>query len=552
MRINGMCPVCYLKQIFTPKKRVTKYEAKGTYDNGVALTPPMGWSSWNSFRNHIDEDLILEIAAAMKEKGLLEAGYNYVNLDDNWHSNMRDENGNLQGDLARFPSGIASLVEKVNALGLKLGIYSANGARTCEDLPSSLGNEWRDAYTFANWGIEYFKYDFCYNVPITVQAPLVESLCVSPVGKNEERIYPCTGAVLEGAAKIMTDYKVPEYKYVMKDKANVGKHISGLDKALGKATFNNIFVEEDGDYTLTVTVLKSGRYKKFLMATVNDEDNYYFDIPYQKRWNYTARFQQRVRLKKGLNKIVLTNPVANRADSARLQYIHMGEMLRKASEKVAREKQCEEKPMVYSICEWGVNRPYIWGAEAGNLWRTSGDIQNSWNRILSNYNKAVKRYEYAGAGHWNDPDMLEVGNGKLTDEENRAHFSLWCMICAPLILGNDLRSVDDSVLEIVTNKNLIAINQDSLAKPAKRIKSGKTEILVKPLSGGRTAICFFNRSKSSKNISLSLSALETEEYVSFKRTASKTAVEQWSGEEIKLDKALSAEVPGHGVKVYVM
>ena len=127
------------------------------YSNSAALTPPMGWSSWNLFRNKINENIILETAKALKNSGLAECGYQYVNIDDCWQSSMRDENGELQGDLVTFPSGIKSLAEKVNELGLKLGIYSSNGTLTCEDLPASLGNEAVDAKTFAKWGIEYFK-----------------------------------------------------------------------------------------------------------------------------------------------------------------------------------------------------------------------------------------------------------------------------------------------------------------------------------------------------------------------------------------------------------
>lgn len=552
MRRNGMCPICYLKQIFTPNKRVSSYNARGNYSNSAAMTPPMGWSSWNSFRNHIDEDLILDTARAMKEKKLIEAGYNYINLDDNWHSNMRDENNNLQGDLSRFPNGIASLAEKVNAMGLKLGIYSSNGDYTCEDLPASLGNEWKDAYTVANWGVEFFKYDFCHNRPITVQAPMIESITISPIGKNDETIYPCTDAFCDGTAKIMADHKLPLYQYVMKDKAFVGKHISGLDKALGKATFKNIYADENGEYILTIVTLKKGKYEKFLIADVNGEEYYHFDIPEQTKCNYTARFQQKITLKKGINTIELSNPVHNRADSARIQYTYMGNMLKKASKQVAKEKNQEEKPIVFSICEWGKNQPYLWGAEAGNMWRTTGDIQTDWKNIMWNYDHTVNLYKYAGVGHWNDPDMLEVGRGDFTEEENKSHFSLWCMMSAPLILGNDLRKIDDSTLKIVTNKSLIAIDQDSLAKPAKRIQHGKTDILVKPLSNNRTAICFFNRSKKNITSSIKLSTLEAEKYISFKEKPNMTATEQWSGKTVEFESKLTVTLPPHGCEVYII
>ena len=173
MKRNGMCPICYLKKLFTRPSRVSDLYSNVEYKGGDAPTPPMGWSSWNTFKNTIDEDLIYETAVAMKEKGLLDAGYDRINIDDNWHSSLRDENGEVQHDLTKFAHGMKALVAKINALGLKAGIYSSNGTLTCEDLPAGYGNEYKDALTFARWGFEYLKYDFCHNVPIPKYAPLV-------------------------------------------------------------------------------------------------------------------------------------------------------------------------------------------------------------------------------------------------------------------------------------------------------------------------------------------------------------------------------------------
>ena len=198
-----MCPICYIKKFFTKPERVSNIYSTKKYDNGVALTPPMGWSSWNTFRNRIDENMIYETAVAMKENGLADAGYTYVNLDDNWHSSLRDANGDLQGDLTTFASGIPALVKKINDLGLKVGIYSSNGTNTCEDLPASLYNERRDALTFARWGIEYFKYDFCHNIPIPSYAPIVYGISIAKKGENNAKFYPCTDATLKGLAKFM-------------------------------------------------------------------------------------------------------------------------------------------------------------------------------------------------------------------------------------------------------------------------------------------------------------------------------------------------------------
>ncbi len=466
MKRNGMCPACYLKMLLTPGKRTAKLDLGEKYGNGVALTPPMGWASWNTFKNTIDEDLILDTGKAMVEKGLLDAGYKYINIDDNWHSNMRDENGNLQGDLVKFKSGIPYLVSRLNDLGLKVGIYSSNGTLTCENLPASLHNEEKDALNFARWGIEYFKYDFCHNEQYSRYAPLVYALEIVPLGEKSGRTILCKDAKLEGLAKFMPEKKVEG-----------GYYISGLDKARGIASFDNIYIDEEGEYVLTLCIKKKGWYNKMLVAKVNGV-NHIYEFPHQKFWNTTARFQQVVRLKKGMNRIELSNPVTCRADSAALQYYKMGQALKKATARVAKENNEEVKPITFSICEWGLNKPYKWGAKAGNLWRTTPDINPCWKWIIMLYRHTAKLHEYSSIGAWNDPDMLEVGNGKLTYEQNKSHFSLWCMMNAPLILGNDLRCIKQDVLDIVTNKNLISINQDPLGKQAKLMKKGSIDILA--------------------------------------------------------------------------
>ena len=198
LKKNNFCPKCYIKKLQAAKNYNLPDSA--LYNNSAALTPPMGWSSWNAFRQNIDENLIYDMALVMKESGLLDAGYKYVNLDDCWHSSMRDENGKLQGDLAKFPSGIKALCEKVNSLGLKLGIYTSNGTLTCEDLPASLGKEAIDADTFAQWGIEFFKYDFCHNVPISGEGPDLDRIYIAPAGSSDEQIIEAETGRLTGTA----------------------------------------------------------------------------------------------------------------------------------------------------------------------------------------------------------------------------------------------------------------------------------------------------------------------------------------------------------------
>lgn len=540
MKRNNMCPFCYIRSLFIKKKPTSVNPDLEDYSNGVALTPPMGWSSWNTFRNRINEKLILETAQAMKDNGLIEAGYKYINLDDCWQSSLRDENGELVGDYETFPSGIESLAKKVNAMGLKLGAYTSNGTLTCEDLPASLGREQYDAYTLAKWGVEYFKYDYCHHIPVSKYAPLVYSISISQFDGHPIE-YSVHNAVLGGLARFMTDTKLPS-----------GSYVSGLDANLGSITYNNIEVDEDGEYVLTVNIKKHGSYEKYLIAKINDDKQYELLFPPQKRFNVTARFQVLVTLKAGKNTIKLFNPVTSNADSEMYQYLRMGNALKAATARVAKERKQKEKPIVFSICEWGWGKPYNWGAKAGNLWRTTPDIRPWWWWIKLIYEHTVKLYKYSSKGHYNDPDMLEVGNGKLTYNQNVSHFSLWCMMNSPLILGNDLRNMSDKVKEIVTNKNLIAINQDSLAKQAKRVKKGTVDVLAKPLADGSTALCFFNKSSHGASVKFNLNSLYKDEYVSMKQASHYTLRNQWIDETIESDGTVKIALEKHQSKVYIV
>lgn len=537
MKRNGMCPICFVKRFFNVPSKVSVVYPADFYGNGAALTPPMGWSSWNTFRNRIDENLIYDTAVAMKEKGLVDAGYHFVNIDDNWVDNARDDEGRIQADKLTFPNGIPALVEKVNAMGISLGVYSSNGTATCEDLTASLYHEWTDAYTFAKWGVEYFKYDFCHNIPLSEYAPLVYAVTISKNGIG--RTYDCKEAELSGLARYM------------KKKGFDGKYVSGLDRREGAMTFDNIEVEEDGVYNVTVHIVKHGQYEKCLMLEANGIEREVLIFPSQKRFNMTAKFTVSMRLKKGKNTLKLFNPIGTRADSAMLQYVNMGRQLKKATEKVARDAGKPEKPITFSICEWGFNQPYKWGRYAGNLWRTTPDIRPIWPWIKILYNHTVKLYKYAGVGGWNDPDMLEVGNGKLTFEQNRSHFALWCMMCAPLILGNDLRNISDDVLKIVKNPDLIAINQDALGIPAKRVVKGTVDVLVKPLADGSVAVCAFNKG-GKKKYNLNLKKVLSDEYARCKKTENFVATNLWDKSETTTNGVLSVSVNKHDSAVFIV
>ena len=544
LKNKDICPKCEFKKLLA--KTQIHYTKDEMYNNGAALTPPMGWSSWNIFRHNINENVILDIAKAVKESGLADAGYVYINLDDCWQSSMRDENGRLQGDFSTFPHGIKWLVEQINELGLKVGIYSSNGTLTCEDLPASLYNEQIDAETFAEWGIEYFKYDYCHHVLIPTDAPYIDSISIVGKGIENELVFKAKDATLKGDAKVVNEEDCKTY-------------VKGLCSGLGTIEFNNIEVSEDGEYIFTLIMRKNTCKGQFCVVTVNGTDKYDFLIAEQKAFSREGRRQIKINLKAGINTISITNPVASPMDSAAMQYEKMGKELVKATKKYAEENNCDEKKILYSICEWGWNKPWKWGGRAGNIWRTTGDIQPNWASVMGIYEFNVRLDKYAGPGAFNDPDMLEVGNGKLTYEENKSHFTLWSMMAAPLILGNDIRTFikedgtvdkDNKVLQILTNKDVIKVNQDKLGIQCKRIKSGLKDILVKPLENNEVAVCFFNKTNSNALMTCNVADIHNVVEVTLPNADSYTCKELWyKTEEIVTDK-ISATVAPHGVKIF--
>lgn len=331
------------------------FAAQAQKFNGLAKTPPMGWNSWNTFGTDINEQLVKDIADVYVNKGLKDAGYTYIVMDDGWMAKERDAQGNLVADPKKFPNGIKALADYVHSKGLKLGIYNCAGEKTCAGYPGSRGHEYQDALTYASWGIDFLKYDWC-NTP----------------------------------------------------KIN--------------------------------------------------------------------------------------------AESA---YITMRDALYSA-----------KRPMIFSICEWGENKPWNWGKDIGHLWRISGDITNCWDCELNHgswsswgvmkivdmhANERLRQFSTNDA--WNDLDMMEVGNG-MTVYEDKSHFALWCMHNSPLIMGNDLRKANKETLEILTNKEVIAVNQDTEALEGFRFMSeDNLEIWAKPLANDNWAVLFLNRGKGTKQIS---------------------------------------------------
>ncbi|HEV8369806.1 MAG TPA: glycoside hydrolase family 27 protein [Pyrinomonadaceae bacterium] len=353
-------------------------------DNGLARTPPMGWNSWNKFAGRIDDATVRGVADAMATNGMKAAGYVYINIDDTWEG-YRDAQGNITTN-KKFPD-MKALADYVHSKGLKLGIYSSPGPNTCAGYEGTYGHEEQDAQTFAKWGIDYLKYDWC------------------------------------GARTLYTDEEMPAIYQKMGD-----------------------------------ALLKTGR------------------------------------------------------------------------------------PIVYSLCQYGRLDVWKWGADVGgNLWRTTGDIRDTWDSMTNIGFRQNELAPFAKPGHWNDPDMLEIGNGGMTDTEYRTHMSLWAVLAAPLLAGNDLRNMTPATLEILTNKEVIAINQDKLGQQGKQVwKAGDQEIWTRPLSGGDTAVAIFNRGKDEAKVTLKWTDLQL--------AKKKVARDLWLHQDVAAaGPEYVATVPGHGV-----
>lgn len=315
---------------------------------GLAMTPPMGWNSWNTFATNISDKLVMGIADDMVNSGMKDAGYTYIVLDDGWMAKERDpETGNLVPDPAKFPNGLEPVIEYVHSKGLKFGLYNCAGTLTCAGYPGTRGYEYQDARWYAKMKIDYLKFDWCY-----------------------------------------TD---------------------------------------------------------------------------------------------GIN--------------AKEAYTTMSKAIRAAG-----------RPMIFSLCEWGSNKPWEWAAPVGQMWRVTGDISNCFNGKIDHgtwsslcvtgiIDERKNIRQYAGPDHWNDFDMLEVGNG-MTVSEDRAHLSMWCMLAAPLIAGNDLRKMTKETIFTLTNKEVIAIDQDSRGVQAYlQQQKDSVDTWIKPLANNELAVCFLNRSQ---------------------------------------------------------
>ena len=544
------CPTCKMPRSRKKAQQVSNLYRTKPFDNGLCKTPPMGWNSWNYFKQEINEKMLLEMAKAIKESGLLDAGYNYLNLDDYWEADSRDELGRLESDIVRFPDGMKSFVEKCNEIGFKVGIYSCNGPLTCQSLPASQGKEYRDALQFVKWGIEYLKYDFCYNKRSSNIGPQLIGISVTKKGTDNEVFIEAKKAALRGLAKLSVGRN--NHHPCMPDHKEKVEYIEGLDANRGAATFL-YQAEEEGEYVVSLYTrypYKIARMDKEFMAAVvvNDEQPQFIEPGPFKRPCAVAPFRIVAKMIKGNNMIQIFNPIGSVADSVMINYTTMSDALLRAQKTVEEEIGKAQKPIAYSLCCWGNSEPWKWGPTISNLWRTTGDIAWTWDSVMNLYEKNVVLYPYASPGHWNDPDMLEVGNGNYTLAENRAHFTLWCMMAAPLLLGNDVVNMKKEHLDILKNKKVIAIDQDALGKQAKRIQKGKKfDILVRPLDDGGIAFCVLNKGKRATNFKFDLSALKAEEYVRDNAKDSYAAENLWTNEIFSDLTKVSAKIEGHDV-----
>jgi alpha-galactosidase len=562
----------------------------------LAATPPMGWNSWNCFGTNIDENKIKAVVDAMISTGMKDAGYEYINLDDGWMAEKRDANGNLQSHPAKFPNGIKALADYVHSKGLKLGLYSSNGINTCaRSYPGSLGNEEKDARLLVQWGVDYFKYDWC-NHASTNYSPDIDKISITPFaskGQAKENFYEAESPdnTLDGTGNgkaLVKDISVKKDNQAIV----LGKKVTNIGNNNGSLQFNNVAAPSDGEYEMKIYYSNPDFPFRKAFISINGEKALEAEIPFpgevvngspvialeeppqmpaavgaapgappaglppggaapaagpptggagigsiMSQQDVMGAHTIKIKLKAGKNTIKFFNTMTEK-DNAVALYSRMSTALKKAYDESSRP---DKRQVVLSICEWGSNEPWTWGKGIGQLWRTTGDLFDSFSSMLSNMDKNAELAEYAGPGHWNDPDMLEIGNGGMIETECRSHFSLWCMMASPLLMGNDLSKMSDSTRIILMNKDAIAIDQDPLGVQGKRIrKDADTEVWMKPLANGDMAVLLFNRGASEKEISASFDEL------GLKGREKVTAWELWDKTEKTMTGAVGARVPSHG------
>ena len=361
---------------------------KDLLPNGLAKAPPMGWNSWNLFAGKVDDKTVRTMADAMVSSGMRDAGYIYVNIDDTWQGD-RDAKGIIHAN-NKFPD-MKALADYVHSRGLKVGIYSSPGPYTCAGYTGSYGHEEQDAKTYAEWGFDYLKYDWC--------------------------------------------------------------------------SASNVYQDKD---------------------------------------------------------------------------------MRAVYQKMAEALRATKRPIVYSLCQYGREEVWTWGAAAGgNLWRTTGDIDDSYKRMMEIVDSQSVIARYAGPGHWNDPDMLEIGNGGMTTDEYRTHMSLWALFAAPLLAGNDVRNMSDDTKSILLNKEVISVDQDPMGVQGRLAqKAGDIEYYGRPLNNSDMALVVVNRANATASLKLPWAEMHV--------AAGTKVRDLWKHEDFKAAPDQTFTIPAHGSLMFRM
>ncbi len=514
------------------------------FDNGRVLLgkkqgrlPAMGWNSWNAFGTGNNEELTRAMADEMTELGLDKCGYKYVVLDDGCYKPER-KGRYLTSDPTRFPSGFKAMADYIHGKGLKFGMYNDIGTNLCSGAEvGTFGHEKDDAAKYAEWDIDYLKVDNCYY------------MWDDATFSDKERVrYVYTpnirGVRIEGK-KFKLELDAVKDGICGKGVIKHEDHVSHIGTFDGTGPEQTPIGDESGELTFAVNTTLPGEYKMYITYATgteigtgqwlqaalkhNDTSVIYYDDNLPATDGPTCFVTSEpitIELKEGKNILRIMNH--RRQENTLGSYATMLRELKKAA---------GDKDIIYSLCEWGKNQPQNWAYKVGDSWRILNDITfrvgsdgdsgyAAWYddytpSITTQYNKAVIMDEFSGLDKgWNDPDMLVIGMNGLDRNMNRTHMAMWCMLNAPLMLGLDLRRVkkDDEIWRIISNKELIALNQDKLGVQAKRIicriedmdKEGeryrfadepdkeyirdkhRVDVLAKPLSDGSVAVSFVN------------------------------------------------------------
>ncbi len=495
--------------------------------------PAMGWNSWNAFGSGNTEELTKVMIAKIKELGLDDYGYKYIVLDDGCYRPER-VNDHLESDPVKFPSGFKAMADTVHAAGLKFGMYNDIGTKLCSSAKVGIyKHEKIDCEDYINWDIDFIKVDNCYymwdNATFSNPENAVYSFApnIKAVTVAGNTYKAASDAEITGTRASMKDDYVTfigTFDGTAPDHSPVGIRSSEL--------VFDVEIDEPGVYELVVSYAtgKEEGVGRWLQVAVN-EDVVFDDMLPETESPETFADSAPIKLKlySGFNKIRLMNH--RRQENTLNSYTEIRKEL---------ENFGKERDIVFSICEWGKTQPQNWGHLVGDSWRILNDITfqvgadgnngtAAWESdyttsITSQYNKAVIMDEFAGLDKgWNDPDMLVIGMDGITETMCKSHMAMWCMMNSPLMLGMDLRRVNkgDWMYNLVTNEDIIALNQDPLGIQAKRIfttymcedpsteyirDNNRVDVLAKPLDNGDIAIAFFNLKSEEHKDNISISA----------------------------------------------